>query len=176
MQLVRRSASDNAEAVHRAAETTSAAQADIVLDVRHVSVEYASASNAVRAVDDVSFALARGQILGLAGESGSGKTTLANAIARLLRPPARVVQGEVLYSPRPEKAAGAREAAPAPVDVLALTPDELRDFRWRRLSMVFQSAMNSLNPVLDISAQIDDVLQAHAPSMGRKSRQERAVE
>src|SRR5258708_31711087 len=99
MQLVRRSASDNAEAAHRAAETTSGAQADIVLDVRHVSVEYASASNAVRAVDDVSFALARGQILGLAGESGSGKTPLANAIAPLLRPPARVVQGEVLYSP-----------------------------------------------------------------------------
>jgi peptide/nickel transport system ATP-binding protein len=176
MQLVHRGAPDDEEAANAAAEATSAAQADTVLDVRHVSVEYASASSAVRAVDDVSFALARGQILGLAGESGSGKTTLANAIARLLRPPARVVQGEVLYSPRPEKAAGAREAAPAPMDVLALTPDELRAFRWRRLSMVFQSAMNSLNPVLDIGAQIDDVLQAHAPSMSRKSRQERAVE
>jgi peptide/nickel transport system ATP-binding protein len=118
----------------------SAAPADIVLDVRHVSVEYASASSAVRAVDAVSFALARGQILGLAGESG-GKTTLANAIARLLRPP-RARYREACI-PRARCGAGAREAASAPADVLA-DADELR-LRWRRLSMVFQSAMNSLN-------------------------------
>jgi peptide/nickel transport system ATP-binding protein len=148
----------------------------IVLDVRHVSVEYASARGAVHAVDDVSFTLARGEILGVAGESGSGKSTLANAIARLLRPPARVVAGEVLYYPRPEADADSAGAAPQPLDVLRLTPDELRAFRWRRLSMVFQSAMNALNPVLDIGTQITDVLEAHCSAMSRKARQERAAE
>ncbi len=156
---------------------------NVVLDVRHLSVEYASASGAVHAVDDVSFTLARGQIFGLAGESGSGKSTLAYAVARLLRPPARVAQGRVLYYPQPAAAsvrprsdAGARDTLPEPVDVLALTPADLRAFRWRRLSIVFQSAMNALNPVLDIGTQIADVLHAHDPAMGAKARRERSVD
>jgi len=147
---------------------------DPVLDVRHVSVEYAGAGGAVHAVDDVSFTLGRGRILGLAGESGSGKSTLAHAIARLLRPPALVTRGQALYYPRPE--AGAGRAGAGPVDVLALTPDELRAFRWRQLSIVFQSAMNALNPVMDVGTQITDVLRAHHPAMSRAGRQERAVE
>jgi peptide/nickel transport system ATP-binding protein len=81
------------------------ADGETVLDVRNVSVEYASASGAVHAVDNVSFTLGRGRILGLAGESGSGKSTLAYAISRLLRPPAQVTQGQVLYYPRVEGAA-----------------------------------------------------------------------
>jgi peptide/nickel transport system ATP-binding protein len=163
-----------------AAESTarerSCSSAGTVLDIRNVSVEYASAHGAVHAVDDVSFTLARGEVLGLAGESGSGKSTLANAIVRLLRPPARVVGGEVLYYPRPIDGAGTRETDTQPVDVLRLAPNELRAFRWSRLSMVFQSAMNALNPVLDIGTQITDVLQAHRPSMGRRARQERAAD
>jgi peptide/nickel transport system ATP-binding protein len=151
------------------------ARPDVVLDVRHLSVEYATAGGAVRAVDDVSFTLARGQIFGLAGESGSGKSTLAYAIARLLRPPARVVQGEVLYRPRPDRAAPTRGQPPEPIDVLELAPDELRALRWSRLSIVFQSAMNALNPVLDIGTQIRDVLRAHEPTMDSRARQERAV-
>jgi peptide/nickel transport system ATP-binding protein len=157
-------------------QETAARSGDLVLDVRNLSVDYASAGGAVHAVDDVSFALARGQVLGLAGESGSGKSTLAHAIARLLRPPARVVQGQVLYYPSPEAGASVAEAARPAVDVLALTPDDLRVFRWRRLSFVFQSAMNALNPVMDIGAQITDVLRAHYPSLNRKSREERAAE
>jgi oligopeptide/dipeptide ABC transporter ATP-binding protein len=148
---------------------------DIVLDVRHLSVEYAGAGGAVHAVDDVSFTLARGQVLGLAGESGSGKSTLAYAIARLLRPPARITQGQVLYYPQPGGGGAAPTSRPDPVDVSSLTSDELRAFRWRQLSIVFQSAMNALNPVMDIGAQIDDVLRAHDPAMSRRSRQERAV-
>jgi peptide/nickel transport system ATP-binding protein len=150
--------------------------ANRVLEVRHVSVDYASAHGAVHAVDDVSFTLARGEVLGLAGESGSGKSTLANAIVRLLRPPAQVVSGEVLFFPRPEVGTLAREASTQPFDVLRLPPDTLRAFRWSRLSMVFQSAMNALNPVLDIGTQITDVLQAHRPGMGRKAREERAAD
>src|SRR6266436_2579990 len=70
-----------------------------LLEVKHLSVDYESARGAVHAVTDVSFAIERGQILGLAGESGSGKSTLAYAIARLLQPPAVVTQGQVLYYP-----------------------------------------------------------------------------
>src|SRR6266704_4338982 len=105
-----------------------------LLEVKHLSVDYESARGAVHAVTDVSFAIERGQILGLAGESGSGKSTLAYAIARLLQPPAVVTQGEVLYYP------GRRETDrnnDASVDILALNPAQLRAFRWRDLSIVF---------------------------------------
>src|ERR1051326_5534243 len=94
---------------------------ETVLDVKHVSVDYASASGAVHAVDDVSFTLRRGQIMGLAGESGSGKSTLAYAIARLHRPPAEITQGEVWFYPRPDamgQGMSGTAAAPAPIDVL----------------------------------------------------------
>src|ERR1051326_3067325 len=94
---------------------------DAVLEVKHLSVDYGSAAGAVHAVDDVSFTLRRGQIMGLAGESGSGKSTLAYAIARLHRPPAVITQGEVLFYPRPDETGQGRSgtaAAPAPIDVL----------------------------------------------------------
>jgi peptide/nickel transport system ATP-binding protein len=149
---------------------------DTVLEVKNLSVDYASAAGAVHAVDNVSFTLARGHILGLAGESGSGKSTLAYAIARLHRPPAVITQGQVLYYPRPESEGNAGKDTSKPVDVLHLTPEELRAFRWRKLSIVLQSAMNALNPVLNIGAQIDDVLRAHNPAMRARERQERAVE
>ena len=156
---------------------------NVVLDVRHVSVEYAADSGAVHAVEDVSFTLERGQILGLAGESGSGKSTLAYAIARLIKPPAVITGGQVLYTPRP----GARKAegltvegvdldANETVDVLTLTSAQLRTFRWRTLSFVFQSAMNALNPVLSVRAQIMDVLRAHYPKMNKRERENRAYE
>ncbi|HEY7346780.1 MAG TPA: ABC transporter ATP-binding protein [Ktedonobacterales bacterium] len=147
-----------------------------VLDIKHVSVDYASASGAVHAVDDVSFSLGRGQIFGLAGESGSGKSTLAYAIARLLRPPAIITQGQMLYYPRPGLDDKNEDDSIMPVDLLDLTPAELRNFRWRKLAIVFQSAMNALNPVLDVGAQITDVLRAHYPAMSRKAQKDRAVE
>ncbi|TDE43087.1 ABC transporter ATP-binding protein [Nonomuraea mesophila] len=137
-----------------------------VLEIRDLGVDYLSQSGAVHAVADVSLDLRRGEILGLAGESGSGKSTLANAVARLLRPPAAITSGSVVYH---------RQDGTA-VDVLALKRDELRAFRWKELAVVFQSAMNSLNPVSTVGAQIDDVLRIHAPKMSRNDRAERAVE
>jgi peptide/nickel transport system ATP-binding protein len=176
MQFVQNRSLARHETGERGAQAASGTRGDIVLDVQHMSVEYAAAGGAVRAVDDVSFTLARGQIFGLAGESGSGKSTLAYAIARLLRPPARVVGGKALYYPRSASSVNAQDASPQPVDVLALTPSELQAFRWRRLSIVFQSAMNALNPVLDIGTQITDVLHAHYPTMDAQARRERVVE
>ncbi|WP_433190420.1 ABC transporter ATP-binding protein [Actinoallomurus sp. CA-150999] len=138
-----------------------------VLEVRGLSVEYAAPGGAVHAVSDVSLDLRRGEILGIAGESGSGKSTLAHAMSRLLRPPARVTAGAVRYCP-PDDA--------EPVDLLTLDRAALRRFRWKELAVVFQSAMNSLNPVSTIGAQIDDVLRTHRTDMSKADRRERAVE
>lgn len=133
-----------------------------VLEIRGLGVDYLAGSGAVHAVADVSLDLRRGEILGLAGESGSGKSTLMNAVARLLRPPAVVTGGTVTFQ--------------GTTDVLALSKNKLREFRWRELAVVFQSAMNALNPVSTIGAQVDDVLRIHRPDMNRNMRRERVVE
>ncbi|MEC4590538.1 MULTISPECIES: ABC transporter ATP-binding protein [Nitrospirillum] len=117
-----------------------------LLQVRGLTVDYATPQGATRAVDGVSFDLGAGEVMGLAGESGSGKSTLAFAIARLHRPPAHVTGGSVTL---------------ADTDVLALTPKELRQWRWREVSVVLQSAMNALNPVLRLSDQFRDMFRAH---------------
>src|SRR6266581_6743552 len=119
-----------------------------LLEVKHVSVDYDTARGPLHAVQDVSFTLKRGQIFGLAGESGSGKSTLAYAIARLLRPPAVITEGEVLFYRRRENEIDDE------IDVFSLSPSQLRAFRWSELAIVFQSAMNALNPVISIEKQI----------------------
>lgn len=132
-----------------------------VLSVRNLSIDYVGAHNVFRAVKDVSFEIAPGEFFGLAGESGCGKSTIAFAISRLHRPPALIRKGsQILVDGR---------------DVLGLDPEELRRFRWREVAMVFQSAMNSLNPVLTIENQFYDVLKAHT-GMSRSAARERAVE
>ncbi|MDX8142526.1 dipeptide/oligopeptide/nickel ABC transporter permease/ATP-binding protein [Lentzea sp. BCCO 10_0061] len=136
------------------------ADQDAVLTVTNLNVVYQGATP-VHAVKDVSLTLRRGEILGLAGESGCGKTTLAYAINRLHRPPAEVTSGSVVFEG---------------VDVLALGPEELREFRWVKLSMVFQGAMNSLNPVTPIRAQLQDVLRTHRPSTSTSDREARCAE
>jgi peptide/nickel transport system ATP-binding protein len=149
-----------------------------LLEIRHVSVDYRAESGTVHALTDVSLLLERGQILGLAGESGSGKSTLGYAITRLLKPPAEITSGEALYYPRTSRqGAGALNgAAPEPVDVFKLTPGQLRALRWRELAIVFQSAMNALNPVIDIEAQITDVLRSHQPGLSGRAQRARAAE
>ncbi len=178
-------------------ENAFANHSNTLLEIKNISVDYHAANGTVHALTDVSITLERGQILGLAGESGSGKSTLAYAITRLLRPPAEITEGQLLYYPRPRaeedkgrlkgsSRATARvtskstttepvEAADA-VDILQFSPAELREFRWNELSIVFQSAMNALNPVLNIGAQITDVLRTHRPEMGPDSRRQLAIE
>ena len=115
---------------------------DTLLELRGLAVEYGT----VRAVDGVDLEIRPGEIVGLAGESGSGKSTVANAAMQILRPPAHIVAGQVLF--RGE-------------DLVGKSAEELRRFRWRNVSMVFQSAMNALNPVMRVGDQFVDMMRAH---------------
>lgn len=139
---------------------------DVILEVKNLKVDYLGDGTTTPAVNDVSLTLRRGEVLGIAGESGSGKSTLAYAITRLHKPPALISDGEITYT----KADGSK------LDILGLSEKELREFRWEELSIVFQSAMNALNPILPIGKQIDDVLRAHRPSMRSAERVEKITE
>lgn len=117
-----------------------------VIEVQDLVVQYAGDRRSTTAVDRVSFSIAPGEIFGLAGESGCGKSTIANAIMRLLKYPATIPAGSITFDGR---------------DVLTLDSKELRAFRWSEVAMVFQSAMNSLNPVLTIGEQMTDIFTTH---------------
>lgn len=141
--------------------TKSSEQQETLLDIRGLSVEYLVGSKRLRAVDKVSFDIKAGETVGLAGESGCGKSTLAFALTKLLKPPALIPEGEVLFKGQ---------------DVLAFDEDELQQFRWKETSIVFQSAMNCLNPVISIRQQICDALYAHDSTLKRKDALDRARE
>jgi oligopeptide/dipeptide ABC transporter ATP-binding protein len=138
---------------------------DPVLSIRDLSVAYRTPAGDVRAVDRVSLDLHAREVVGLVGESGSGKSTLAYGACRLLRAPALITAGSVRYQ-------GQRMATPT--DILQLSPDQLTRIRWREIAIVFQSAMNALNPVLKIQDQLFDVIRAHLP-VSRSEAMERAA-
>jgi peptide/nickel transport system ATP-binding protein len=117
-----------------------------MLEVSGLSVDYILDRGDVRAVDDVSFTVGRGEFLGIVGESGCGKSTLLFAVAQLLSPPARLVTGTVEFEGQ---------------SLVGLTDDQLSAVRWRDMSVVMQSAMNALNPVKTIGAQFRDAMRAH---------------
>jgi peptide/nickel transport system ATP-binding protein len=139
---------------------------EVVLEVRDLAVDYGSGQTALHAVAGLDLTLHRGEMLGISGESGSGKSTFAAAITRLLRPPGRIISGSVSYHPR----------GGSSVDVLSMSDDALRRWRWDEVAVVFQAAMNSLNPVTRVVAQLTDVLEVHRPEMGKQARLERARE
>ncbi|MGG7465045.1 dipeptide/oligopeptide/nickel ABC transporter permease/ATP-binding protein [Plantibacter sp. YIM 135347] len=139
---------------------------DTILEINHLRVDYVNGEQRTPAVNDVSLTLRRGEVLGIAGESGSGKSTLAYAITRLHKPPAEISGGEMIYT----------NSDGSKVDILSLSEEELRDFRWEDLSIVFQSAMHALNPILTIGTQIDDAIRAHRPDMGTAERRARIAE
>ena len=128
---------------------------EALLDVRRLSVAYQGAAGRLLAVQDVSFSLAPGEILGIVGESGSGKSTLIRGLLRVLPPPGVIVAGEVWLNGR---------------DVLGLGEEALRRMRWAEVSVVPQSALNALNPVLSIGEQMVDTMRAHRSVTGAAAR------
>jgi oligopeptide/dipeptide ABC transporter ATP-binding protein len=146
----------------REAPAGAAPDPEHVLQVRGLSVAYTSDDGAVIAVDNVDLDLGRGEFLAVVGESGCGKSTLVYAIARLLGPPfsGEIVGGQILFQGR---------------DMVTLAERQLRHVRWREFSVVMQSAMNALNPVLTIAAQMRDACRAHS-TMSDKEIEERSKE
>jgi peptide/nickel transport system ATP-binding protein len=118
-----------------------------LLEVRDLTVEYHTSAGIFRAVEDLSLHLEQGGSLGIVGESGCGKTTAMLALMRLLPEAGRIVGGQVLFDG---------------TDLLALSPTEMRQFRWEKISMVFQGAMNALNPVRTVGSQIEEALLLHS--------------
>jgi oligopeptide/dipeptide ABC transporter ATP-binding protein len=141
-----------------------------LLDIKNLSIAYRTADGDVNAVRGVDVQLHPGRIVGLAGESGCGKSTLAYGSVRLLRPPAVITGGSVVYR--------GRRVGPDGVDVLNASHQELRSLRWREIAIVFQSAMNALNPVLRVQEQLLDAIAAHlqCPPDEAQARAEKMIE
>lgn len=133
----------------------------VVCRVRDLRVHYDVSSTPVVAVNGVSFDVYQGETLGLVGESGCGKSTMAMAMLRLLQTPGRVAGGSVIIDN---------------VDIMKLGAGALRDFRWRKIALVPQGAMNALNPVIPIENQIADAIRAHDDSIGRQALRRRIDE
>ena len=135
------------------------ARSDVLLAVEELRTWFEGRSGVRRAVEGVSFTLARGETLGLVGESGSGKSVTALSILGLVPPPGRIVGGRVLFAGR---------------DLLALSPGELRRLRGKELAMVFQEPMTALNPVYKVGEQIAETVRCHLGLDARAAR-ERAL-
>ncbi|MBU1661574.1 MAG: ABC transporter ATP-binding protein [Chloroflexi bacterium] len=132
------------------------------LEVRDLSVQYLTDEGvALQAVEGVSFTLEQGRSLGLVGESGCGKTTIMLSLLRLLPEAGRIVGGQILFDGR---------------DLLQISEREMQKIRWRDISMVFQGAMNALNPVRTVQSQLVEALQLHNVVNSKKDARQRAGE
>ena len=132
-----------------------------LLEVKKLTLAYQIRQGEVRAVQEVSFELARGKSLGLVGESGCGKSSVANCLMMLLPDNARVQGGQILLGGE---------------DLLSLSEEEMRAYRWRRVSTVFQAAMNVLNPVYKVGEQIIEALEAHGLEQSNPDTRGRVAE
>lgn len=131
-----------------------------LLEVRNLQTHFFTESGVLKAVDDVSFEIEKGQTLGLVGESGCGKSVTAMSIARLISPPGRIVGGEVNFNGR---------------TLVQLSDREMRAVRGAQISMIFQEPMTALNPVLEVGFQISEAVLAHEV-ISRKEALTRAVD
>jgi peptide/nickel transport system ATP-binding protein len=128
-----------------------------LLQVEELATHFFTGNGVAKAVDGVSFSLAKGEILGLVGESGSGKSVTGFSILRLVDPPGRVVSGRVMFDGQ---------------DLASLSDESIRAIRGKRIAMIFQDPMMTLNPVLRIDTQMVEAMQAHAP-VSRKAALDR---
>ncbi|WP_311136824.1 ABC transporter ATP-binding protein [Natronosalvus rutilus] len=123
---------------------------DTILKIRDLSVSFEMDRGTSRVLNDVDLNVRRGEILGVVGESGSGKSMLASALLDAVVEPG-ITDGTITYNPT-----GDRE-----IDILDMSDDELREFRWEEISMVFQGALSSFNPTQDIGEHFEETLEAH---------------
>src|SRR5256714_9698183 len=130
-----------------------------LLEVKHLRTHFQTRAGVVRAVDDVSFYIDRGELLGLVGESGCGKSMIALSIMRLIAPPGKIVAGEIRFEGR---------------DLLELSQREMRDMRGNDVAMIFQDPMTSLNPVFTVGEQIAEALRLHR-GLSRKDARQAAI-
>ncbi len=132
-----------------------------ILRVNDLTMHYTTRGGEVSAVDNVSFELYKGQSLGLVGESGSGKTSIAISLLKLLPDNAKILGGHIYLDG---------------TDLVTLSNEEMRPYRGGRIAMVFQAAMNSLNPVYKVSEQIIEALETHVGIMSPEQARERVTE
>ena len=133
---------------------------DILLQIKDLSIVYATEDGVVQALTNANLTLRQGETLGLVGETGAGKTTLARGIMRLIpAPPGKIVSGEILFEEK---------------DLLRLSIKEMRKYRGSQISMIFQDPMTSLNPVMTVGDQIREVIVTHHPEMSRQDARKHA--
>ncbi|MGQ9466717.1 MAG: ABC transporter ATP-binding protein [Anaerolineae bacterium] len=132
-----------------------------VLTVNDLTMHYITRAGEISAVDNVSFTLTRGESLGLVGESGCGKTSVAISLLKLLPDNAYIRRGHIFLNG---------------VDLVPLSEEEVRHYRWRRISMVFQAAMNSLNPVYKVGDQIIEAMEIHLENFSYATAREKVAE
>jgi peptide/nickel transport system ATP-binding protein len=129
-----------------------------LLEVNSLTVDYLTRGGTIRAVDNVSFSLEKGETLGLAGESGSGKSTLGLSMIRLIPPPGRIVKGEIRIDE---------------VNIVDLPESKMRVLRGRKVAYIFQDPMTSLNPVKKIGAHFVELIRTHEPDTKKEDALER---
>ena len=130
-----------------------------LLDIQNLTTYYTIGRGSVKAVEDISFQLEKGEAMGLVGESGCGKTTVALSLLRILPYNGRIMNGKILFKG---------------TDVVQLSEDKLRkEIRWKGISLVFQGAMNALNPVYSVEEQIVEAIQLHESHVNKKEAKER---
>jgi peptide/nickel transport system ATP-binding protein len=129
-----------------------------VLDVRNLKTYYITQRGPVKAVDDISFQVKKGEALGLAGESGCGKTTAALSILKILPSNGEIVGGKMLFRK---------------TDLVSLKEEQMREVRWKGISIVFQGAMNALNPLFKVGDQIAEAILTNEPRVKKKEANER---
>ena len=132
---------------------------DNILQIKNLQVSFPIHIGTVRAVDDVSLDICRGEVMGLVGESGCGKSTLGFSILKLLRPPGKIAGGKIIYNGK---------------DVVSMSEKELLSFRGREVSMIFQDPLTSLNPLFRVGDQFVEAIRTHEPDVKPGQAWERA--
>lgn len=135
------------------------AEKELLVEIRNLSVEYKTRLGQVSAVDNVSFDIYKGEIIGLVGESGCGKSTMGKALMRMIQPPGKITSGQIIFQGE---------------DIMTYDENQMRDFRGRKVSMIFQDPMTSLNPVQRVDEHIIEAIQVHEPQTKTETALQRA--